>query len=101
MESRDRNHLRRASEIAAASHVARRLAPPLCDAIVDARNGRDRRCGARLAQNAVERERGVWWCSRCQRYTDGSKGFPIGHPLRPNPEAINAPKAEEVITCAD
>jgi hypothetical protein len=82
MASRPRNHLRKASAIAAANRVAHRLAAPHCQAIVHDRKGGSRICHASLTQNAVERERDVWWCPKCRRYTDGSRGFPVGHPLR-------------------
>jgi hypothetical protein len=39
-------------------------------------------CMTPLVQNAVERERGTWWCPRCERYADGSGGFPAGDALR-------------------
>lgn len=50
---------------------ARRAKAPPCNS-----------CGKPLQQNQVEREDGVWWCPACGRYTDGSCGFPVGHPGR-------------------
>lgn len=94
MESHHHNHLRRASAIAAANRVARRLDAPPCQAIVYGRSGRNRQCGAPLTQNAVERKRNVWWCPKCKRYTDGSRGFPLGHPLRPGGARIEHPEDE-------
>jgi hypothetical protein len=78
-----RDHLARASAIAVARRAAMRATAPLCRALVRRRDGTREICRSQLLQNLVEQERGVWWCSRCRRYTDGSDGFPVGHPLRP------------------
>jgi hypothetical protein len=56
--------------------------PLVCRLRAPDHRGRLDECLTPLVQNAVERERGTWWCPRCERYADGSGGFPFGHPLR-------------------
>lgn len=65
----------------AAARRAHRATLPSCTRLVTWRKV-TKVCGARLDQNPVEQEDGTYWCPRCGRYTDGSMGFPVGHPAR-------------------
>ncbi len=67
-----------------------RLLLPQCANVVWTRSSRDgkrpRICGRRTVQNAIERERGTYWCPRCGRYSNGN-GFGPDHgvAVRPRP----------------
>ena len=62
-----------------AAYRARQASNPRCTAVIRSQRG-ERICGHRLTQNKVEHEDGTWWCGACGRYTDGTAGFPVGHP---------------------
>src|SRR5690242_10573133 len=72
MANRDLKALQRASEAATAARIARKLLARRCPAVVG-----NRVCGHLTTQNPEEEKRGVWWCPRCRRYTDGSKGLSV------------------------
>lgn len=71
-----------ALERARTVRAERRAVAPTCTAKVT-KKGKVVTCGARMAQNGVEVERGVYWCPECSRYTDGSHGFPVKSPRKP------------------
>jgi hypothetical protein len=72
----------RARAVALKRRIARRASAPACSEVVCYGRGAARSCNRTLVQNEVGRERQVWWCPRCTRYTDGSHGLPQGHSLR-------------------